>query len=478
MANRVIQMKAPRIYIKRVIIILIFTFVFTLPVYASGFVPTISPSVILVERHSGKILHAKNEHARMYPASMTKIMTALVALEYLNPDDVIVVGPEINGIPPAYATATHAEGESITVRTLLHVLLIRSGNEAGRIFALNVARVRQNRQNIPYDQAERIFCGMMNEKASELGALGTNFENPYGFHSENHYTTAYDLSLMCRALMQNELLAQIVGESSFTGDSMEGRNADGLKVRSYDFLNRNQLLQPGDNYYPYATGIKTGFTDDAGDCLAAAASKDGIELIAVIFDSKDPGRWQDAKYMFDFSFASFGYVAIHNEDDWILRAQISNPRLGDDGYVDACASEDAIRFLSHDELIRIERVIVYDEKFIPDDEDAPIGSLAAPISEGEILGAIEYRLDGEIIFEGKLYAANGVVERTYDSDMDYHIAEIQENIFTARAFPYWFGAAGFLFGIIGISAAVSSRRKLKREKWRAGPSYRSRGYYR
>ena len=460
-------------------IICLFPVIFYSPItaYASSYISTASPSVILIEKTTGKVLYAKNEYNRMYPASMTKILTSLVALDYLHPDDVIVVGPEINGIPADYVTATHTAGESITVRNLIRVLMIRSGNETGRILALNTIRSKLNRQNIPYENAERLFCDLMNERAKSLGALDTHFDNPYGFHSENHYTTAFDLALISRAYMENDTLRLIAGEAAYEGDSLEGREINGAKTRMYSFINHNQLLQPGENFYPYATGVKTGFTDEAGDCLSASATKSGIELIAVIFNSKDPGRWQDAKTLFDYGFDRYTFETIHKQGESMLQAEIANARLGGDDFVDIRAGEDAVRFLSKEELSRMKQEIHYHEDYVSDDPET-MGMLLAPIEKDAVLGTIVYKLDGQVIFEGTVYAAEDVEERTYDSDMDFRLASIRENIFSRKAFPYWFGTTGFLIGIIGMGAAISSRRRNKRDRWAGGPTYKRNDRYR
>ncbi|MCL2707544.1 MAG: D-alanyl-D-alanine carboxypeptidase [Defluviitaleaceae bacterium] len=442
--------------------------------FASEIIPTISPSVILVEQVSGKVLYAKNEHARMYPASMTKILTSLVALDYLDIDQVLTVGQEIVGLPADYATNLHVIGETITVRNLIRALIIRSGNETGCVIALNAVRVKENRQNIPYVDAERTFCELMNEKARSLGALHSNFDNTYGFHSDNHYTTAYDLSIICRAYMKNDSLRQIAGEREYVGDSLGGIAHDGAKVLQYNWANHNRLLQAGDYYYPYATGIKTGFTDQAGDCLASAAQKNGIELVAVVFNSKDPGRWQDSQMLFEYGFENFAYETIHRQGDTLEKMPVSNPRLEDDGFVELLFGEDAAHFMSKAEHARLERKVHYNEELLSEDEP---DAFVAPIEEGATLGAVTYKLDGETVFEGTLIAAHEVIAKSYDSDMDYYIATF-ERVFSKSAFPYWFGAAGFAFGVAGFTVAIAGRRRAPRDRWRVSQNFGRYGGYR
>lgn len=465
----------------RLLLCVVLTFiVFSHSVYAAGqdYIPLTSPSVLLMEQTTGKVLYAKNERVRMYPASMTKILTALVAMDYLAADDVITVGAEIYGLPADYNTAIHFEGETITVRNLLRVLMIRSGNETGCILALNAVRVKENRQNIPYAEAERQFNLMMNEKARMLGAMESNFTNPYGLHDVNHYTTAYDMALISRAYMENSQLRQIAAERAYVGDSLDGHVIDGAKTQNYSFENHNELLLGGANAYAYATGVKTGFTDEAGQCVTASASKNGMELIAVVFNSPDPGRWQDARILFDYGFESYAFDTIHKRDDILTRVTIANAQLGDLGYLDALADGDASALLSKDEKERLVRNITFDTAYraqgaeVLDAEYPDI--LNAPIEQDTILGTISYVLDGVTIYEGTFRAAATAEERTFDSDVDYYVATFKANVFTIKALPYWFGGAGLLIGIIGIAVAVAGRRSRRRDRWSYGG--RHRGY--
>lgn len=487
----------PRLRIRRAcfwIITLILLIGSALPAWGQDYLPLFSPSVILVEQTTGKVLYAKDERTRMYPASMTKILTALVVMDYLAPDDIITVGPEIYTLPPDYATAIHFEGESITVRNLLRALMIRSGNETGVILALNVIRVRENRTNIPNADAQRLFASLMNEKAQALGATNSNFTNPYGYHEENHYTTAYDLALLCRAYMENDLLREIAGTRLYEGDSLDGLAAEGAKTKLYSWENHNKLILNGDFYYPYATGIKTGFTDEAGDCLAASARRNDIELVAVIFNSPEPGRWQDAKLLFDYGYETYGFKTIQEKDERLDIAYVANHLLGESSELEVLANETYVDFLSPEELSALTRSITYNDAYrytepaeaketkdtLSFEETAAAEAgrrLAAPIEKDALVGTVTYTLNGTVVFEGTLRAASDVAERTFDTDTDYYLKQFTDNVFTVKALPYWFGGVGLLVGIIGIAAALAGRRNRRRDRWHDNrPHNRYRGY--
>ena len=277
-------------------------------------IPIQGTAVILVEQSTGQVLFGYNEHERRYPASMTKMLTALVVLEHFEPDELIVIGPEIHNMPPGYATNIHQEGETMTVHMLLKALMIRSGNETGRSLALQVVRRVQNNPDISYDDAKREFSILMNEFAQGLGATNSNFNNPYGLHSDHHFTTAYDLALIARAYMEHPLLAEIAGIHAFSGDGTGGLYIPDALIREYAWVNHNMTLPEATFGHPYMTGIKTGFTTPAGECLAGAATFGDLSLITIVFDSESPGRWLDTRRLMDYGFVNFAFREIVREE--------------------------------------------------------------------------------------------------------------------------------------------------------------------
>ena len=149
-----------------------------------------SEAVILVESESGEILYSKNENKKMYPASMTKVMTALLAIENLDMNEVITVGSEINLKEPDASSAGLRRGEQLTNEDLLRGLLIPSGNDAAYTVAVQVARKVSGDSSLPVGAALEYFYEMMNKRAKEIGAENTNFVNPHGYHEDNHNNNA------------------------------------------------------------------------------------------------------------------------------------------------------------------------------------------------------------------------------------------------------------------------------------------------
>ena len=413
-----------------------------------------SPSAILIERTTGKTLYAKDEHRRMYPASMTKMLTALLAVEHLDLSGVVTVGDEIYNLPFDAMKSGHAAGETITVTSLLRLLMIRSGNETACVLAMEVARKTLHRDYVTYAEAESHFCGMMNDRARALGAYDSNFTNPHGYHSDDHYTTAHDLALIARAYMENDFLRQIASEPEFVSDSLDGQVYLGANVLKYNWPGHNQLIiKDSPNFYPYADGIKTGYTTPAGDCVTASATKGGVSLIAVVFDSADPGRWQDARRMFEFGFDNYGFETLQEQGALVDEVTVENTPLGEPDTLAVLADEAVVAFLSSDERISLTRLLDYGES-----------PLKAPIEKDAVIGTVRYVLDGETLFEGPLRAADTVAERSLENDVDYYLASFKDNFFSKKSLPYWIAVGGVTFGLAGFGFAIKSRRV--RNDWR------------
>jgi D-alanyl-D-alanine carboxypeptidase (penicillin-binding protein 5/6) len=251
----------------------------------------------LVEAHTGQILFEKNPNLTCFPASTTKVLTALVAISYEHDlNKIFKVSSKATMIEPGSSSYYLNPGETISFQDLLYAMLLISANDAANVIAENIAG------SIPE------FVKKMNEYAKSIGAKNSHFVNPNGLHSPQHYTTAYDLSLIARQAYQNEILRKIFStvEYRITTASMH------KKPEWQIIYNINKLLRKNSKYYyPYATGIKTGYTAQAKRCLIASAKKDNIELIAVILSSED--AFSDAIKLFNYGFNNFKRVKLFSE---------------------------------------------------------------------------------------------------------------------------------------------------------------------
>lgn len=256
---------------------------------------TSSPYIILGD-DTGRILYKKNENAKCYPASLTKLMTAIVAVEHTAADTVFTVGDEVYMIDPYSSRAYLTVGSKLTLEQLIQALLLPSGNDAAYTLAASVGRRLAGNDTLDNQAAIDRFCQEMNKKAEALGCTGTHFANPDGIHEENHYTTAADMLKIAAYTLKQDIIAQTVNKPQVHVTFLSGQ--------SVTWNNSNRLVNEGNVYtYAGATGLKTGTTDEAGYCLAASAMRDGRTSIAIVMGSEtESGRWEDASGLLDISF--------------------------------------------------------------------------------------------------------------------------------------------------------------------------------
>ncbi|MEK8130114.1 D-alanyl-D-alanine carboxypeptidase family protein [Paenibacillus filicis] len=259
---------------------------------------------LVINAGTGETLYAKHENERMYPASTTKILTALIALEQAKPDEPVVVGDEVNLREPDEASAGLRAGQRLTMRDLLAAMLLPSGNDAARTIAVFVGRKACGSKQTSA-QALDCFAGLMNSKAAKLGAKHSHFVNPNGLHDPQHYSTARDLAIIARKAMEMDEFRQIVAVNEYKATvGASGKTvmtAAGGGGQTFRYANRNLLLQADSGFYMQGVnGIKTGFTDQAGYCLVASARQGREEIISVVLHSTQTEVWTDSKSLLEY----------------------------------------------------------------------------------------------------------------------------------------------------------------------------------
>ena len=344
--------------------------------YASTIPDTYSSACLLMEESTGKILYSKNANSIMYPASTTKIMTAILTLENCKLSDTAVVSHNaVFSIPSGYSTASLVEGEVLTIERLLNVLLIPSANDAAVVLAEHIAG------------SVEAFSDMMNSKAVELGCLNTHFVNPNGIHNENHYSTAYDLALIGKYAMQFPTFKEISSKTRYT---LPITNAYSKEDRIFnttnDLIKPNYSSSPTNYYYKYATGGKTGYTDPAGQCIVATATKDNISLIAVTLhgdftEDNLSQRALDCKALFEYGFNNFSMVSIAQKGDVASNMKVPNATK-DSSSLDLLYSDDIYAFVPNG----------FDTSSVT--PNIKLSSTFAPIAQDTVLGTISYDIDG------------------------------------------------------------------------------------
>lgn len=253
---------------------------------------------IVMEQSSGKIIYNKGLHKKFYPASTTKILTALLAIEKGNLKDVITVGKEINLINKDSSKAGLYVGQRISLKNLIYGLMLPSGNDAANTIAVYIGRKASGNKGLTQQQAISHFVKLMNQRGKDLGVKESNFTNPHGYHNPKHYTSVYDLSLITKKAFSYSFFREVVKTPTYT---LVINSKTKKKVTWY---NRNELIQSKNkHYYSYATGIKTGHTSSAGYCLVSSATKDDKGLFVIVMKSTQEGQWSDTKKLYTYGFS-------------------------------------------------------------------------------------------------------------------------------------------------------------------------------
>lgn len=250
-------------------------------------------SAILMDAQTGAILYSKGIDEKHYPASTTKIMTCLLAIENCELDEMVTFSHEaVFSIEPGSSNIGMDEGQSITMNQALQGILILSANEVANAVGEHVAGDSQS------------FVDMMNAKAAELGCTNTHFMNAHGLHDENHYTTARDLATIAREFFSHDVLANISGTTYCTFE------ATATQPDSFSLATKNQLVEGKEYEYEWLVGSKTGYTSQSRQTLVSCAKKDGMELICVVFMEESPYQFTDTIALFDYGFENFKRVNI------------------------------------------------------------------------------------------------------------------------------------------------------------------------
>ena len=342
-------------------------------------------SAILIDSQTSKVLYAKDAYKKMYPASTTKILTAILAIENLSLDEKVKASYQaVMSIPSGYSNAAIQVGESLTVQELLEVFLVHSANEAGYILAEAVSGSVSE------------FANLMNKKSTEIGCENTHFTNPSGLHDENHYTTAYDLALIAQYCMKNETFRSIVSMPSCSIAATD-------KYEERYFRNTNEMLNPKSQYYyENVIGIKTGYTSKAQNCLIAAAKKDNTELISVVLAApgyldanKLSGKFTDTKTLLDYGLEAYSYENIASAGQVITQVEVEKATSD-------TKNLDIILEKNIDALIHSSTNIETLNPKIEINEN-----ITAPISANQVLGTISYTIEGST-YTSNLLAKNDV----------------------------------------------------------------------
>lgn len=357
-----------------------------------------TPHLMLMEEETGTILYEKDAHSKAFPASTTKIMTCLVALE--NCSDVNAMyqcGWESqNGFGSQSSLLGLKNGYVVSIKDMLYGLMLCSGNDCGACLAVATA-----------GSIER-FVELMNDKAAEIGMTGTHYTNPHGLHDEQHYTTAYDMALLMQYGLKNDIFREIIATKEYTVVEANGKLTKTIQT-SNKLLYTKQGVDWEDNIYQYAIGGKTGETNFAGYCLVEAAQKDGVTLIAVLLGDNNMGgtttyyRFHNAKKLFEYGFSQYvDYDLAHYGVTNAFNVQTVgfDPNDPNNGRITATVDISSVRVAGNvDEISKISA-----GSFAWAEPVLDMDAVTAPIAEGDKLGTVTLELNGEPYFTGDLIA--------------------------------------------------------------------------
>ncbi len=319
----------------KIIFIIICLSLFNSFIFIAEAIPEVyAQSYIVVDTKSGRIIGSRNPNEKLPIASTTKILTTILAIENINNYDKKIEIP---------ASCTGIEGSSlyllpkqkVSIIDLLYGTMFRSGNDAAQTLAEFAGR-----------KSEGGFIEMMNKRAKELGAFNSNFVNPHGLHSDNHYSTAYDMALISSHAMKNKLFKEISSAEKYKANSLN----------TYLF-NKNKVV----HQYEYGTGIKIGYTKAAGRCLVASAEKEGTEIIAVVLN--DNSWFQDCYKIFDWAFENYKSYNIVEKGQFAGRTEEGEPVFISESfsYILTDEEKEKIRFESE---ISVPHIINNHESYI------------------------------------------------------------------------------------------------------------------
>ena len=364
---------------KRILILLMINFLFIPVVSAEDLkLAENAKSAILIEASTGEVLFEKNADERLVPASMTKMMSMLVIIEAIENGD-LKWNQEIqvseNASSMGGSQILLETGEKMSVRDLFKGVAIASGNDAVVALAEAVAGT------------EDAFVQKMNDKAKELGLKNTNFKNPHGLDTANHYSSARDMSLIAKELVKHEKVLEF---TSVYEDYLR-ENTD----RKIWLVNTNKLVR----FYDGVDGLKTGFTEGAGYCLTATAKKDGMRVIAVVMGEADSKtRNQEVSEMLDYAFAQYKLDNLLEDGYSLGKYKVYN---GKDEFVTVIPKDGAT-------ILRKKG-----EKSSKATYEALVYELKAPLKKGDIVGSLKIKEDGKIIKKVKLTVDKNVKKANY-----------------------------------------------------------------
>ena len=391
--------------------------------YAESKPPELSSKgVVLMDATTGEVLYSKEENTQYYPASTTKVLTALVVLDNVkNLDEKVTVGKN-----PPFADGTKIglrEGDIFTVRELLTILLLASDNVAAETLAEYVSGSCEE------------FAKLMNEKAKSIGAVNSNFKNPSGLPDEEHVTTPKDLAIIMKEAIKNDEFMKISNETYIELHSVIDNSI--LATSNHNYM----LLPSSSYYYEYSISAKKGYTIAAGFTNVAAAEKDGLTLVASFLNGEDINKvYSDVKSIFNYGFENFKRVKLYSEGD-----EAGSFKLEDGTTVPLLVSSDVYHTIENDGNENVDSKLEFTN---------PKGYDKKSFKRGDILTTAKVMVNGEEVETIDL--ASGI-SREYTSPVEVVIKSASSMFFYVKI-------VAFILVIIFIYLLLTRKKRLFKKK--------------
>lgn len=391
-------------------------------------------TAIIIDAHSGEVIWEKNSEVQMAPASMTKMMTAILVIENLSMDTVVTVDKDT--VNTGGNVIYMKNGEKFTVEQLLKAMLVTSANDCAVALAKEIS-----------GSVEK-FAALMNQKAGQLGCRNTSFVNPNGLDSAKHLSTAYDIAMIAKEFMKYDVLREIVSMDTYTLPKTNKHEYRVLYSTNRLLFDKTSEVKVNGNaehpYYKYAIGVKTGYTDKAQGCLASAAYKNGTEIIAVVMHSSDLGRFGDSKALLEYALDNYRTEDLLKPGDAVGEIRIKGAAGGktqcEAQYFASCSL--AVGESADNYTTKVEWV----------------DNVIAPVKAGTVVGTVGVYDGDKLISETPVVTSEDAEEGVFSFIYNGHVA------YPGKLALIIIAAVIVLFFILIIVLRIANRRKRKKRR--------------
>lgn len=400
--------------------------------------PVAAKGAILYELNTDTVLLEQDADARLYPASTTKLMTALVAMEYGNPEDIITVpAAAVDGLFELGSASYLLAGEEISFMDLMEYMLIASGNDAANAMAIHISG------------SISAFAELMNNRAQELGCTNTHFVNPHGLHDEEHYTSARDLLRIAKAAMQNPTIAEIVAKDEVVLPITNKHPQTTTKYTTNYLISRKSTRE---YYYEGAIGIKTGTTTPAGLCLVAACVKGDYTYYTVVLGAEkgengERNQFIETAKLFDYGAENFSQQVMLSSSEPIAEVPV---RLSNEKDSVVVTPSENITAMLPNAFETSDLTMKYTVE----------ESVAAPVQAGDVLGKLT------VSYEGKTWQLDLVASSDAARSTVLYILDRITGFFASTAFKIIVASIVALIVILVVYVILVNRRRAKRRRRR------------